>query len=114
MYGFGQIIYDKDNQRPVIIDDVWNISQYPKQHTHLLDEHGAIWTGPYQFKNRAARRETLRKAAAMIACGAIRPATRADTHCLDCGDWLVVPPRSTCKNEQHAEKAEAYHSRGLR
>jgi hypothetical protein len=103
MYVFDQIIYDKDNKRPHIIHDVWDITEYPKRHTHFVARDGSIWTGPQRFQDDAAEEEWLRKAAEMLERGEIVPAQTLETHCPDCGNWLTNPPRDWCEDQKHRD-----------
>jgi hypothetical protein len=103
MYGFGQIIYDKDGKGPVIIDDVWDISQYPKRHTHLVAKNGNVWTGPFTFEDQQSREEWLGIANLMLARGDLKPAETPKTHCPDCGNWLTNKPKDWCADAKHAD-----------
>jgi hypothetical protein len=103
MYAWDQIIYDKDNNRPYIIHDVWDITDYPKRHTHFVARDGSIWIGPQRFQDEAAENEWLHKAAEMLRGGEIRPAETPKTHCPDCGNWLTNKPKDWCEDARHAD-----------
>ena len=114
MYGFGQIICDKDSNEPVIIDDVWDISQYPKRHTHFVDKNGKIWTGPFTFEDQQARIDWLANATLMLGRGEIRPAETPKTHCPDCGNWLTNKPQDWCADTKHADSYAGRTARSAR
>jgi hypothetical protein len=111
MYGNGQIIYDKDNKGPVIIHDVWDISEYPKRHTHLVGKNGDVWPGPFMFQDQQAEIDWIARAIGLLMHGDIRPAETPDTHCPDCGNWLTNTPKDWCEDAKHADTYGVRHAK---
>ena len=73
MYLPGQVIYDLDKKVPVTIEDVWDIEQYPKRHTHFIKNVGT-WDKAKNLEHyRIATPKTIKEAEELLVKNLIAP-----------------------------------------
>jgi len=86
MYYPGQIIFDKDKNEPVQIGDVWDLTDYPKRHTHFIRNSGK-YDKDYFFYEIALPK-SIEEAKDLLEKNLIAPSPCPPTHCWKCGNWL--------------------------
>lgn len=113
MYYPNQIIWDKDNKRPVRIGDCWDLSTYPKRNTHFLLNLGTFAYLKEQPKGPSdsvtaynlALPSTLEAAEELLSKGLITPSCCPPTHCWKCGNWWANhTEKYWCKETEAAQR----------
>jgi len=94
MYLPNQVVHNLDTNEPFKMSgNVWEISQYPKRHTHYVKRSAKTTPerapgGLFYELFEIALPKDVEEARLLLSRNLIAPAPCLPTHCWRCGNWL--------------------------